>query len=306
MLDRSIFCFPSWTKKAVSFTIDDGNLRLDKRFIETVKPGGITGSFNLCGTSKMGNLTPEEYREFYSGFEVTNHVSHHPKVILPTDEYVLSDETIDFEKSDRTKIYNTGIDGLYYKAFTTWWGCVATTDAYIKCIDQGKKELEEVFGEGSVVGFVWPYRRQDDARLQQYIKDAGYASIRRTGYGGFELPRDRMDWCYNANHTNLNENAAKFDALPDDGELKWFCFGVHSHDFENNNCWDVLETFVKDYGNRPGDFWYATVRDIFEYEDAVNAAEITDTAIVNNSDKTLYAKVGDEKITIPGGATYTI
>ena len=149
MLDRSIFCFPSWTKKAVSFTIDDGNLRLDKRFIDTVRPGGITGSFNLCGTSKMGNLTPEEYREFYRGFEVTNHVSHHPKVILPTDEYVLSDETIDFEKSDRTKIYNTGIDGLYYKAFTTWWGCVATTDAYIKCIDQGKKELEEMIAEGN-------------------------------------------------------------------------------------------------------------------------------------------------------------
>ena len=306
MLDKSVFYFPGWVKKAVSFTIDDGNLRLDKRFIETVKPGGITGSFNLCGTSKMGNLTPEEYREFYSGFEVTNHVSHHPKVIIPTDEYVLSDEPVDFEKSDRTKIYNTGIDGLYYKAFTTWWGYVATTDVYIDLIDQGKKELEEVFGEGSVVGFVWPYRRQDDARLQRYIKDAGYASVRRTGYGGFELPRDRMDWCYNANHSNLNDRAAAFDALPDDGELKWFCFGVHSHDFENNNCWDVLETFVANYGNRPGDFWYATVRDIFEYEDAVNAAEITETTIVNNSDKTLYAKIGEEKISIPARSTYTI
>ena len=306
MLDKSIFAFPGWVKKAVSFTIDDGNLRLDKRFIETVKPGGITGSFNLCGSGRMGGLTPEEYREFYRGFEVTNHVSLHPKVILPTDDYVISDEPIDFEKSDRTKIYKTDMEGLYYKAFTTWWGHVATTDTYIKLIDQGKKELEEVFGEGSVVGFVWPYRRQDDARLQAHLKEAGYASVRRTGYGGFELPRDRMDWCYNANHTNLNSRAAEFDKLPDDGDLKWFCFGVHSHDFENNNCWDVLEKFVADYGNRPNDFWYATVRDIFEYEDAVNAAEITETAIINNSDKALYAKIGDKKITIPAKSTYAI
>ena len=306
MLDRSIFCFPGWIKKAVSFTIDDGNLPLDKRFIETVKPGGITGSFNLCGTGRMGGLTPEEYREFYRGFEVTNHASHHPKVILPTDEYVLSEDKFDFDTADKTKIYRSDIEGLYYKYFTTWWGMVATTDTYIQLIDQGKKELEEVFGEGSVVGFVWPYRSQDDARLHQYLKEAGYASVRRTGYAGFELPQNRMDWCYNANHTNLNDRAAAFDALPDDGELKWFCFGVHSHDFERNNCWDVLETFVANYGNRPSDFWYATVRDIFEYEDAVNAAEITDTAIINNSDKDLYAKIGNEKITIPAHTSYTV
>ena len=306
MLDKSIFSFPGWVKKAVSFTIDDGNIPLDKRFIETVKPGGITGTFNLCGGGRLWGLTREEYREFYRGFEVTNHVSRHPKVILPTDDYVISDEPIDFDKSDREKIYKTDIEGLYYKAFSTWWGHVATTDAYIKLIEEGKRELEEIFGEGSIVGFVWPYRRQDDARLQQYLREAGYASVRRTGYGGFELPRDRMDWCYNANHSNLNDRAAAFDALPDDGELKWFCFGVHSHDFENNNCWDVLETFVANYGNRQNDFWYATVRDIFEYEDAVNAAEITEATIVNNSDKTLYAKLDDKKITIPAKSTYAI
>ena len=68
----------------------------------------------------------------------------------------------------------------------------------------------------------------------------------------------------------------------------------------------MLETFVANYGNRPGDFWYATVRDIFEYEDAVNAAEITDTAIINNSDKPLYVKIGDEKITVPANSTYNV
>lgn len=306
MLDKSVICFPSWTKKAVSFTIDDGNLRLDKKFIDTVRPGGITGSFNLCGIGKMGSLTPEEYREFYRGFEVTNHAKRHPKVILPDDNYELSDEPFDMASSDKSKIYRSDIEGLYYKYYTTWWGYVATTDTYIKLIDAGKRELESVFGEGSVVAFVWPYRRQDDPRLIEHLKAAGYASVRRTGSAGFELPRDRMDWCYNANHSNLNERAAEFDALSDDGELKWFCFGVHSHDFENNNCWDVLEAFVANYGNRPNDFWYATVRDIFEYEDAVKLVEMTDTSIVNKSDKDIYAKLGENKIVIPAGTTYNI
>ena len=306
MLDKTIFSFPGWTKKAVSFTIDDGNLRLDKKFIDTVRPGGITGSFNLCGIGKMGSLTPEEYREFYRGFEVTNHCKSHPKVILPDDNYVIADEPFDFATADKEKIYKSNIDGLYYKYFTTWWGYVATTEAYIKLIDEGKSELESVFGEGSVVAYVWPYHSQKDQRLHDHLKAAGYASVRTTGMADFTLPKDRMNWCYNANHTNLNARAAEFDALADDGELKWFCFGVHSHDFENNNCWDVLETFVANYGNRPEDFWYATVRDILEYEDAVNLAEITDTEITNNSGKELYAKIGEKKIVIPANSTYKI
>lgn len=306
MLERSIFYFPGWIKKALSFTIDDGNLRLDKKFIDIVRPGGITGSFNLCGLDRMSNLTPEEYREFYRGFEVTNHCKSHPKVILPEDNYVIADEPFDPESADREKIYPTGVDGVYYKFFTTWWGRVATTDAYIKLIDEGKKELESVFGEGSVVAYVWPYHSQKDQRLHDHLRAAGYASVRTTGASDFNLPADRMNWIYNANHKTLTENAAKFDALPDDGELKWFCFGVHSHDFENNNCWDVLEDFVSKYGNRPEDFWYATVRDIFEYEDAVKAAEITESEVINHSDKELYVRIGEEKIVIPAHSVYNL
>ena len=105
-----------------------------------------------------------------------------------------------------------------------------------------------------------------------------------------------MRWIYNADHANMTERIKEFEALGDDGRLKWFCFGVHSHDFENNNCWDVLENFAAEYGNRPDDFWYATVRDILEYEDAVKALEETENAIINNSDKTLYVKINGKKL----------
>ena len=82
--------------------------------------------------------------------------------------------------------------------------------------------------------------------------------------------------------------------------------GGHSHDFENNDCWYVLERFADDYGNRPEDFWYATVRDVFEYEDAVNAAIITDEKIENPSEITLYLKINGKRVTLFPKETYKI
>ena len=40
--------FPGWTRKSISFTIDDGNIAMDEKFLSIVKPAGIKGTFNLC------------------------------------------------------------------------------------------------------------------------------------------------------------------------------------------------------------------------------------------------------------------
>ncbi len=305
-MNKSVFYFPGWTRKAVSFTMDDGNVPLDKKFIDIVKPAGILGSFNLVSLDRMGTMTPEQYREFYQGYEVTNHCKLHPRLVTDEELASLSDEPFDPNTSDRNCIYKTDREGVYHKFFRTWWGKVATADAYVELIDESHRELESVFGKGSITAFVWPYCEQNSDVLKAHLKAAGYASVRRTGSVGFDLPTNRMSWSYNAIHTDLISRAAEFEALADDGKLKFFCFGVHPHDFENGNCWENLVEFAEKFGNRPNDFWYATVRDIFEYEDAVNAATVTDTTITNNSDKILYAKINDEQITINPGETYRI
>ena len=64
--------FPNYTKKAITFTIDDGSLKYDKIFIDILRPYGIKGTFNLCLGEKR-ELTDEEYRNFYDGFEIANH-----------------------------------------------------------------------------------------------------------------------------------------------------------------------------------------------------------------------------------------
>ena len=38
--------FPGWVRKQVSFTIDDGNIEMDKKFIDIVRPAGVLGTFN--------------------------------------------------------------------------------------------------------------------------------------------------------------------------------------------------------------------------------------------------------------------
>ena len=297
-MDRKIFYFPGFTRKAISFTIDDGNIPLDKKFLSIVKPAGILGTFNLC--SPKANVTAEEYREIYRGYGIANHCSRHPLAMEPGKEYKISDEPFNIETSDTEYLYKTDMEGLYYyKYVPRYWSVVATTDTYCKLIDVCQEELEAIFGKDGVDGFVWPYGRQKNPEILEIIKKEGkYTSVRRTACTTFDLPKDRYDWSYCANHTNLNDRADEFYALADDGELKWFCFGVHSHDFENNDCWDVLERFADKYGNRPEEFWYATVRDIFEYEDAVNAATVTDSEVVNNSEKTLYAVVNGKRVTL--------
>ncbi len=297
--------YPGYVKKAISFTIDDGNLPLDKKFIDIVKPYGIKGTFNLVGASRIGSLSHAEYREMYSGFEIANHCKHHPKVILPTDNYVISDDPFDPRTANTELIYKTDIEGIYYKFYGRWWGVVATRDAYIRCIDEGKRELDEIFGAENVRAFVWPYHEQADEEIQRYLKESGYSSVRRTGESTFELPTDKMRWSYNATHINLLARAREYESYPTD-KLSFFCFGVHAHDFENDNCWDTLEEFAREYGMRYDEFYYATVAEIFDYVDAVDALVINEGSVSNPSDLTVYIKVNGECVALLPKQTYSI
>ena len=50
--------FPGWVRKSITFTIDDGNIEMDKKFIDITVPAGIKGTFNL--NTPLKKLTPDE------------------------------------------------------------------------------------------------------------------------------------------------------------------------------------------------------------------------------------------------------
>lgn len=292
--------FPGWTRKSMTFTIDDGNVPLDLKFMSITKPAGFKGTFNLRTPLREG-CSDGDYRRIYAGYEIANHCRYHAYPVTEKTKREIKNELFRPETADPQFGYLTGEKGIY-RIHTYSWTYLAEDEQYLWCVESCREELERVFGKGKVRGFVWPCGEQQNERVFSALRGMGFQYIRKTGnvMGStrYALPADRMRWSYNANYTCMTACGAEYDALPDDGELKFFCFGVHSHDFENNGKWDVLEDFGRKYGNRPADFWYASVGEIFDYEDAVHQVKIEDGRIINPSAVTLYIKVDGERKTL--------
>ena len=295
--------YPLFTKKALTFTMDDGNMKYDAMLLDILKPAGIKGTFNLCSNIHEGR--EEITREFYRGYDIANHSKYHPLVNYDGVEYIIADEAFDSETANKDYIYRVeGHDGFYWQMQPNGWRQMVFEKDFIKFVEYGKRELDEIFGEGSVRDFVWPYREQDNAAVKEYIRRT-HRSARKTGctidLDGFSIPKDKKAWSYNANHINLLEVMEKYEAYPDDGDLKFFAFGVHSIDFERDSKWDDLKLFAKKYGNRPDTYWYASVGEIFDYEEALSLLEIKDTSVNNRSSITLYLAIDGERISISPG-----
>jgi len=242
----------------------------------------------------------------------TNHCKHHPFAFDEGQPYTVLDEPFDkmtsreYSESDPV-VYKTEVDFVYKthpnpnRIKPDGWFLITDRENYLRLSRETREELEDVFGKGSVKSFVWPYREQTNSVLFEALTKDGYNSIRKTGALGdstnFDLPEDRMRWSYNATNKTLLEIMEKYEAYEDDGRLKFFAFGVHSRDFEVSENWCDLEKFAEKYGNRPSDYYYATVSDIFEYEDAVKALVIGDD-IVNNSDREIFLSLDGERVTV--------
>lgn len=297
--------YPGFKRKAISFTIDDGNLKLDGKFISLVKPAGIKGTFNLVSSFISANER-EAYVLQYQDYEIANHQKYHPRW-LKNPDLPIADEEFNEETADKDKLYKTGVDGLYYffVEYAQRWFKGADEENYLRFVEEGKRELEEIF-DRKIKDFVWPYGRQASPTLAEGLKNMGYRSVRGVVYDGFDLPEDRMNWGFYATYKNMLERAEAFDMLVDDGKLKAFIFGVHAQDFEDAGRWDVLENFCKAYGNRENDFFYGAVGEIFDCEDTIKNAEISETEIKNNSEKPLYAEINGERVVIPPKTSISI
>ena len=300
--------FPGWVRKSVSFTIDDGRLDMDKKFIDIVKPYGIKGTFNIANFH-FDQLDAEGYRKLYEGYEIANHCRLHPFAFADGVEYKIENAPRPEHAPDDVTVYPTETEGVYFIEKKNGWRKVATDDAYIRLTRECTAEIKAVFGKQKL-GFVWPFGMQKNAEVFERLKKEPFYGLRATGNvddsTDFSLPADRTRWSYNANHRALLEVAEKYEAYPDDGGLKTFIFGVHSVDFENSENWCDLEKFARDFGNRPEKYWYATNAEIFDYEDAVSALVVTDEKIENPTDIALYITVDGERIKMEPHSVYML
>ena len=294
------FLYPSLKRKALTFTIDDGNLKYDEMLLDILKPAGIKGTFNLCSNIHEGK--EDLIREFYRGYGIANHCQYHPLVNFDGVEYPISNEKFDEATSDPKYVYPVeGREGFFWLMRPNGWRHMIFEPDFSRYVEEGQRELKAIFGENASRDYVWPYGKQDSASVMETIKRL-HRSSRQTGCtldkDGFAIPRDKYAWSYNANDMNLLEVMEKYEAYADDGELKFFAFGVHSVDFERDGKWDDLRTFAKLYGNRPETYWYASVEDIFDYEEAVKTLLITETEIKNPSTVEVYLEVDGKAMSV--------
>ena len=294
--------FPGFTRKSVTFTIDDGNLEMDKKFISIVAPYGIKGTFNLCG-NRIAAQDPDAIRALYRGFEIANHCSWHPFCFNEEERARLVDTTFDEATANPDNIYpSPTVPHLYHIHTAKGWRRGTFWDEYINFAKSGHEDLERVFGEGNVHGFVWPFGKQKSVECYDGLVALGFPHIRITGNvldsTGYAIPADFLNWSYNANNKAIRAQVPVYENYPDDGELKFFAIGVHSIDFERDNNFCDLEYFARTFGNQPEKYYTAGVDEIFRYSVAAKSLIITDDFIENPSDIDIYIKVDGEKVIV--------
>ena len=295
--------YPNFSKKAVSFTLDDGNLKYDMPLIEIFRKHGIVGTFNLSCT-RQHLADKEKYKEIYAGFGIANHCAYHPHAFDDDIEYDIADEPFDPETADPTKIYPSGKgDGFHLWRRPLGWRRIATPERYIESVVEASEVLEEIF-ERPINGYVWPFFSQNSKKVRDYVF-SHFISTRRTGAIGtgdrFNLPDTFIEWSYNATEKNLLPLAEEYMALADDGELKLFTFGVHSVDYIRAEKVDELESVCERFGSSPDKYYTDAVDDIFDYVTAARSLEFGEGYVKNPSDIAVYLLVDGVKTILPGG-----
>ena len=181
-------------------------------------------------------------------------------------------------------------------------------------ITRGRSELEAIFNNAPMRGLAWPYGnpRRDD--LTEWIAGTGVVYIRPTETtGNFDIPTNWLDWRTTCHHNALPTFGPRFLEQPDDGGLKLLAVWGHSYEFDKdpnastprpNDTWNIIEDFAAQVKGRD-DIWKATNIEVYDYIQALDGLEITQTYVKNNSDRiAVNIMVNGKKAVIEPGMTY--
>ena len=263
--------YPGFKRKALTFSYDD--YQYDNVLVPILNKYGLKCTFNLNSAVHASPENQAEIKQLYAGHEIANHVKGHPDLKPMTIEDVIT------------------------------------------AIEAGKSELEAIFGEGSVRGFVYPNTNPFRKDIEEYLAspEAGVEYVRPTNSTfSFDLPKDFMLWAATCKHDNLEEMGEQFLNLKDDGKLKLFYVWGHSWELNANpgnpvsrpyERWTMFENFAKQAAAKD-DIWNATNIEICEYVKAQRSLQVTETAVTNPSDQTVYVTVNGIKTTLAPGETY--
>lgn len=239
--------FPYGKSKAVTLSYDDG-CQEDIRFSRVISEAGLKCTFNLNSEKGRSDaLRKEQIQECFldKGHEIAVHGANH-----------------------RAEGVIRAIEGI---------------SEVLDC----RRELEQKFGI-IVRGMAYPdvgIRKISNGtsynKIKNYLKDLDIVYARTLGSdnNSFELPLDWHAWMPSAHHANpkvmeLIDEFINLDVSPNANRSRrtprLFYLWGHSHEFERNNNWELLDDICEKLAHRD-DIWYATNIEIYEYVQAYNA-----------------------------------
>lgn len=255
--------FPQGKAKALTFSYDDGKVQ-DERLIAIFNKYGMKGTFNL--------------------------------------NYGLMDQPERIDKERIAELYEGHEVATHTMTHPTIERCPLPLVA--KEILEDREGLEALTGK-LVRGHAYP-----NGSYSEEIKDL----FHKLGieYGrvvpsslAYDLPIDPMEWRPTCHHNDpkLMEMGQFFLDFQKKQYLKLMYVWGHSYEFDNDDNWEVIESFCAMMAGKD-DIWYATNIEIIDYMKAVKALQFSANGemVYNPSVQSVWLNVNDKKIVeVKGG-----
>lgn len=333
--------YPGYTRKAITFSYDDGNRKYDSYVTALLRDYGFRGTFMIA----YGGRTAAEL-ELYEGHEVGNHSSSHNEN-YKKQEWPLSLLLSDVKR--QSDCLNEALGTLLseYPDFdvnraVSAFAIPYTTDYRFLSEVTERSDNEALAGMFSAAGA--PLDEETLAGMTDgeicfaYFRAIGITNSRRIPYGkgydvniknDFDLPYDFLLWEPTMHQSALksekeeeyvNAYATQYEELPEDGKLKVFYVWGHPSEIDSSGIaggtlpgtpnknlkYRDLEGFLSFFSG--DDYYKATLSEIERYAAAVRGLCVKNGAVVNLSDTDIYMTVtvnGEaEELVLPAGGEY--
>lgn len=170
-----------------------------------------------------------------------------------------------------------------------------------------RESLEEIWGN-IVDGFSYPYGEYD-GRLKSLMEAVGFSYARTTDSRyDFRLPEDFYAWRPTCHHREncigLAEKYLEYDYREG---LSVLCMWGHSHNFQREGNWEVLEQFCRLMGKRE-EIWYCTMGEFVRYVRGLGALQtsLRGDLVYNPTDQRLWFEREGRLVRIEPGERKTM
>lgn len=175
----------------------------------------------------------------------------------------------------------------------------------IREITDDRKNLEEDFGT-IVRGMAYAYGTYNSevVRVLEMCKVAYARTVKATL--NFQFPDNWLTLNPTCHHNSpqLMNLATRFVENNSKSGLFMFYLWGHSHEFDNDDNWEVIENFVEYVGGRD-DIWYATNIEIYDYVQAFKRLETSyDKKIIHNPTSIdVWVEIDHKQLLVKAGET---